>query len=34
MNDDNFCSIIEIGRWLLNILSDKMDCDCKNANSV
>lgn len=28
MNDD-FCEIVNIGRWLWNLIAEIMDCNCR-----
>jgi hypothetical protein len=33
MSKDN-CDLKDIGRWLLNILYDIMDCDCKKCKQL
>ena len=32
MSKEN-CDIIDIGRWLLDIISDMMGCNCKKAKA-
>ena len=30
MSKENFCPIINLGRWLWDFISDIMGCNCKN----
>jgi hypothetical protein len=34
MKDDNFCSLIDFGTWLLDMISKITGCDCKKSNEL
>lgn len=30
MTNDDFCNLMKFGSWLWNLISEIMDCNCKN----